>query len=409
MRHLLWIALQLLLSYTQADDRQLQSSTPRVIAEAYECDEYLEMLSEEERLAYKPVGYEIRVCVRPVTPTRNRGIVMRTLDDFTWYKSFGSMVQSAIKNKVDQPRTLAVCIPGRVICTFKTKLYDDFFYGDTNGTVVGTGTVSMQVQGDDDNPEIRRQLGADQNGIFQTVVEWTAGRKLQVGSAFGGYAGSSGVTLEFYVNRRSPPKDFVPYTDEDISTWWEDSPTWLKVLVILGAIIIFLMGCCLCCMCLWSIRESIRDRNDEERRAKELDDDEGQEQAPPVVQINPPVNVGNSAWDEYEPSDSEEPTTDATPTDNDICFDADEHPGTKAMHKAVKKTIKKYPNEEYSPEQYQHIKKQLTGRKFFICDDEHNPDVWREVQKTELVDLLRKEYEDMKQRNDPSDSMVVID
>lgn len=398
------------LSFGYGDDRQLQSNTPRVIAEAYECDEYLEMLSDEQRKAYKPVGYEIRVCVRPVTPTRNRGIVMRTLDDFTWYRSYGSTVQPAILNKADQPRTIQVCIPGRVICSFKTKLLDDFFYGETNGTVVGSGTVSMQVEGDDDNPEIRRRLGADSNGIFQTEIEWITNRNLQVGSALGGYAGSSGVTVEFNVDRQAPPDDFVPYTEDDITSWWEDSPTWLKALVILGAIIVFLMGCCLCCMCLWSIRESMKDRNDEERKAKELEEDEAQqEQAPNVVVMNPVNGDAASPWDLYEPSESEEPTSGVQPTDNDVCFDADQHPGTKAMHKAVKKTLKKYPTEEYSPEIYRHIKNQLSGRKFFVCDDENNPDVWREVQKNELAELLQKEFEDLRQKQDPSTSMVVID
>lgn len=379
------------------------ASTPRVIAEAYECDEYLEMVSEQERKAYKPIGYEIRVCVRPVTPTRNRGIVMRSIDDFTWYKSMGSTVQSAVKDRLDQPRTLAVCIPGRVICTLKTKLIDDFFYGGQNGTIVGTGTVSMQVDGHEDNPEIRRLLGADENGIIPAMVEWSNERNLQTGSALGGFAGASGVKVEIYVDRKQPPKNFVPYSEDDVSSWWDDSPTWLKVLVILGAIIIFLMGCCLCWMCLWSIRESMKDKD------KELDDDDQREQAP--VQINPPVGVGTSPWDQYEPSDTEDGTIDPNvqPTDNDICFDADQHPGTKAMHKAVEKTVKKYPTEEYSPEQYRHIKKQLPGRKFFVCDDENQPDVWREVQKDELADLLRKEYEDMQQRKSPSDALAVID
>lgn len=380
------------------------ASTPRVIAEAYECDEYLEMVSEQERRAYKPIDYEIRVCIRPVTPTRNRGIVMRTIDDFTWYKSMGSTVQSAVRNKLDQPRTLAVCIPGRVICSFKTKLIDDFFYGSTNGTIVGSGSVSMQVDGHEDNPEIRRQLGADENGIIPAMVEWNDGRNLQTGSALNGFAGSSGVKLEIYVDRKEPPKNFVPYSEDDVSSWWEDSPTWLKVLVILGAIIIFLMGCCLCWMCLWSIRESMNDKD------KDFDDDEQLEQAP-GVQVNQPVGVGTSPWDQYDPSDTEDATIDPNvqPTDNDVCFDADQHPGTKAMHKAVTKTVKKYPTEEYSPEQYRHIKKQLPGRKFFVCDDENQPDVWREVQKDELAELLRKEYEDMQQRQGPSDALTLID
>lgn len=395
-----WLAVVLLLGVIagaeseQHDDRQLQSSNPRVVAEAYECDEYLRELPQAERDAYKPLGYEVRVCIRPTRPTRNRGIVMRSIDDFTWYKALGTIVQPAVVKKADVSRTLQLCIPGRVVCTLKTKLFDDFFYNPTNATVVGTGTVSMQVQGDDSNPTIRRQLGADENGIFQTVVEWTIGhRGLQVGSALGGYAGSSGVSLELNVDRREPPDDFVPFVEEDVTSWWEDSPTWLKVLVIAGAIILFLMGCCLCVMFCWAFREYVQDEKD---KSKNLDDDVEEQFPKAGVTVNPPVN----AWDDYDQTETadENRAPDGTqPTDKDICFDADKHPGTKAMHAAVDKTLKKYPTAEYSPEQYRHIKKQLPGRRFFVCDDSDYPNLWREVAKSELVQLLQNEF-DQKQR-----------
>lgn len=410
---------------TEGDDRRdLQSSNPRVIAEAYECDEYLQILPEEVRKAPKPLGYEIRVCVRPTTPTRNRGIVMRSVDEFTWFKSFGSTVQPAISKKADLPRTLQVCIPGRTVCSFKTSLLDDFFYGEKNGTVAGTGSASMQVQGDDDNPTIRRQLGADENGIFQAAIQWTPiggrqRRELQVGSALGGFAGSSGIKLEFNVDALAPPDNFVPYQEEDISTWWEDSPTWLKVLIIVGAVILLMMGCCLLFMCIWSIRECMREEIEKDKAReleRELDEQQQQEQAPVdgdgnLVIIKPAVGAGNSAWEQYEPTETEDDNANTDPsvqpTDKDVCFDADQHPGTKAMHAAIKKTLKKYPTEEYSPEQYRHIKKQLPGRKFFVCDDEDHPDVWREVPKSELVDLLKKEFEDIRKQEQGTERLAI--
>jgi hypothetical protein len=403
------------------EHRELQSSTPRVIADAYECDEYLQILPEAQRKAFKPLGYEIRVCVRPNTPTRNRGIVMRTIDEFTWFKSFGATVQPAITNKADLSQTLQVCIPGRQICSFKTTLLDDFFYGETNGTVVGTGQASMQVANSDANPTIRRQLGADENGIFQAAIQWTMGgqqqRELQVGSALGGFVGQSGIKLEFNVDARPPPDNYVPFVEEDISTWWEDSPTWLKVLIIAGACVLLLMGCCLCFMCMWSIRECLRDEVEKDK-AKELDEQQANpEQAPEGggVHINPPAGAGNSAWEQCDPDATEAEDEAANqgdpslqPTDKDVCFDADEHPGTKAMHVAVKKTLKKYPTVAYSPVQYRHIKKQLPGRKCFVCDDEDHPDVWREVPKSELVELLKKEFEDLQQQQQQATETLVV-
>jgi len=375
----------------EEDHRELQNSNARVVAEAYECDQYLNELPLAVRNAYKPLGYEIHVCMQPQTPTLNRGVWMRSIDDFTWYKAQGSVTQTAVVNGMDQNRSLQVCIPGRPICSLKTKLLDYFFYNQENATVVGIGTVSMQTN---PSPTSRRQLGADENGIFQATVEWTigAGRDLQSAVGLGGFAGSSGVELQFNVDKLLPPPDFVPYKPDQATSWWHDSPTWLKVLVILGAILIVVMGCSLCMMCFWALRENSKDEV-EDKHAKEMEEEDAhQEQAPHAV----PVFAANPTWSNYDPeSERFDPVPEGTqPTDKDICFDADEHPGTKAMHAAVQKTLKKYPNTEYSPEQYRHIKKQLAGRRFFVCDDEDYPDVWREVPKAELVELLRKEFED---------------
>jgi hypothetical protein len=81
---------------------------------------------------------------------------------------------------------------------------------------------------------------------------------------------------------------------------------------------------------------------------------------------------------------------DPIPEVDDVCFDADDHPGTVAFLKAVKKSLKKFADEDYSPSIYRAIKKQLPDRKFFICDDEDEPNKWRETSKSELIDLFWK-------------------
>ena len=86
------------------------------------------------------------------------------------------------------------------------------------------------------------------------------------------------------------------------------------------------------------------------------------------------------------------------PMDEDICFDADDHPGTMDLHDAMRFTMGEFPDSEYGPPIYRHIKKQLPNRKFFVVDDADQPDVWREVGKKELIDLFRKEYEDIQQQ-----------
>ena len=86
----------------------------------------------------------------------------------------------------------------------------------------------------------------------------------------------------------------------------------------------------------------------------------------------------------------------ALPDDDDVCFDADDHPGTQAFLAAVKKSLKKHRDEEFSPKVYRAIKKQLPNRRFFICDDEDHPDLWREVNKSELINLFWKFFDEEK-------------
>ena len=87
---------------------------------------------------------------------------------------------------------------------------------------------------------------------------------------------------------------------------------------------------------------------------------------------------------------SEEPL----PEDADVCFDAGDHPGTVAFLKAVRKILKKFADEDFSPPIYRAIKKLLPDRKFFICDDEDELNKWREPSKSELIDLFWKYYDE---------------
>jgi len=243
-------------------ERQLQSSTTRVIAEAYECDDYLNALSDDESLALmKTVGYEIRVCIRPTTPTLQRGIVMKSIHDFQW--SHGSTIQPAILKGYDLPRTLHVCVPGRQVCSFKTRFIDDFFYGESGVMVTGTGTVSMQeaVALNQSDTEQRRHLGMDKDDILQAMVKWTDDRTLQAWSTYDGFSGTSEVKMSF--NLEVFPS-LPSATKDDRPTWWQDSPSWLKALVIGMAIILAVVGCCLSFVSYMVVQDCMGERVDEE-------------------------------------------------------------------------------------------------------------------------------------------------
>ena len=99
----------------------------------------------------------------------------------------------------------------------------------------------------------------------------------------------------------------------------------------------------------------------------------------------------------------------STPRQDDVCFEAEEHPGTEAFQEAVQQTLYSLGPSSYTPVVYKNIKRQLSGRRFYVCDDYNDEsddesdddstskkNEWREVTKRELIDLFRKYYEDKK-------------
>lgn len=94
-------------------------------------------------------------------------------------------------------------------------------------------------------------------------------------------------------------------------------------------------------------------------------------------------------------SDSSDEETDI-PCEEDVCFEYEGHPGTDAFMDAIRKTLYNIGPAAYSPRVYRQIKRQLPGRRFFVCEDDSKPDDWREVKKSELIDLVWKYYEDGK-------------
>eukprot|EP00536_Pseudo-nitzschia_multiseries_P010649 jgi/Psemu1/67521/estExt_Genemark1.C_3330025 len=99
--------------------------------------------------------------------------------------------------------------------------------------------------------------------------------------------------------------------------------------------------------------------------------------------------------------DSDDAESD-TPRAKDICFEAEEHPGTQAFLGALEKTLEDLGPISYSPTVYKHIKRQLSGRNFFVCDvskEERNADTtnkqydWRKIERRELIEAVRLYYD----------------
>jgi hypothetical protein len=399
--------------------RELQSSAPRVIAEAYECDDQNQEIQAGEP---REIGYEIRVCVTPNTPTRQRDVFVRSIETFTFSQQGGDASQRVIESRVEvDTNTLLLCLPGSLVCSFKTRLSDELFHDNVNGTISGSGEVAMQFG-----------TGLAARMLRAQVVP----RTLQLAGVQGGFAGISSVKMELSArNAPARPADESIFVNEDVDKQWEGTPILLKILLIAGGVAFFACCVCACCVCGLLVSQSLDSskNEDDERRSSERNvykeeppqshwagsnhsssgypiqndcnversadtsssstekDEENQQtptrrftEAPQPRQALPP-QIEESSGDE-----TELPTE---PTDMDVCFDADEHPGTTAFIKALKSSLCKFSDEEYGPPIYRFVKKQLPDRRFFICDDEDAPDVWREVTKKELIELVGTQFD----------------
>jgi hypothetical protein len=230
--------------------RILQSSAPRVVAEAYECDE------NEERIAAdvifpKRVGAEIRVCIAPNTPTRYRGVFIRSIQDFTFFKNGGTASQVVIADGVesDARLTLLLCIPGAEICSFKTTLEPELFFGGTDGNITGTGQVAMQ-EGHLDRRQRRQLLTADTTDapLLRGTIQWRGGRQAQVADVADNFAGLSNVKMEFSF-KKATKQEQADALGKQTESWWASKPPLLRIFIMV-IIISTILGCC-CCGLSW--------------------------------------------------------------------------------------------------------------------------------------------------------------
>lgn len=95
-----------------------------------------------------------------------------------------------------------------------------------------------------------------------------------------------------------------------------------------------------------------------------------------------------------------------TPRKHDVCFDSEDHKGTKAFVKAIQQTLEELGPVPYSPAVYKNIKRQLPDRRFYLCDQELGDAKakamkkyeWREASKREIIDIFWKYYEEEKSK-----------
>ena len=129
-------------------DRLVRTANQVYLVEAYRCKttETDNLPDEEDSDVAINQGTVVRVCVMPDADARADGIYMRSVDDFTWSRTFPNVVnQPAIVGRNVVARndlTTLVCDPGDLYCSFETILFAAFY--TTAGAVAGSGVASMQ-------------------------------------------------------------------------------------------------------------------------------------------------------------------------------------------------------------------------------------------------------------------------
>jgi hypothetical protein len=109
-----------------------QSSTPRVIADVFECDpETLRPLADgDETLPPRVSTHVFNFCIEPNLPTLNRGIVLASVNNFGFLKDETEISQLLIDDGskvVDPNYTRLDCTRGATTCTVSTTLRPEFF------------------------------------------------------------------------------------------------------------------------------------------------------------------------------------------------------------------------------------------------------------------------------------------
>jgi hypothetical protein len=407
-------------------------------AEAFRCDVDNNPIPMKEKLRR---GQQVKICVQPNFEASRAGVFMNSIESFSYGREHDDLTQVAIDSKghgSDDGSTQVDCSSGRKICSFQTMLGNDFF---TEGAqLVISGIANLQ-------------FGAHQNQRQQDLLQSDdAWRRDDLG-----FAGRSAVDGYFGIVNYRVQKDTEPFTILGLN------PTQMKILY---ATVGLLLGLCLlCCLlsCCFMCRGRRRRKEEEKENVPSNISYEGTSEHQIDSRSASLEEERTSGFDEIEPDDreyweersqmssnvipkdrsarsrstrsrdtqkrkkngsargdrsmmndysdsheaSENGEVSTTPRETDVCFDADEHPGTEAFLDAVRQTIAALGPVPYSPAVYKSIKRQVPGRRFFVCDDYDDKEEsdtfsnekeyeWRQVEKRELVDLFWKYYEEEK-------------
>ena len=146
------------------------------------------------------------------------------LNSFKFYKKNidHTVTQLTVDSGSQVDGTKLFCIRGSELCSFVTKLKDNFFTID--GVVQGIGSVAMQYGGNE-----RRELEISLRGRRETQE----------------FAGTAPVGIEFAVedgwNKKALKEAKFTFQEH-----WNESPAYIQGLYVTGILVLLLLICCFC-------------------------------------------------------------------------------------------------------------------------------------------------------------------
>jgi hypothetical protein len=345
---------------------------------AWECNESnREIVSADS----KKEGASVRMCVSPTFEAMEAGASMWSVEWWTWQRK--NFTQPAVVEQGEEAPdglTLQLCDRGADVCVFQTRLRPEFF-NDT-GAMTGSGHCwitfgsGFRVPGRIEVEEDPGVAGVKINPLVDPL-----------------YAGSNDIGMIFAVTGNYTIIELKCEEDHELKKWWkeEDDQTrlgYIAIMVATGASV------CCCFMCaLLSNRRRTEEKNGENGNIvinvgiQETHNSENR------THNHKEERTSRSSLETEESSKSMGSIPERKrskggdgPNADDVCFDDNDHSGTRAMAKVVRKYVRENPKASYGPPSYQIIKGLLDDRCFYIRAKPSSP--WREASKKEIISEL---------------------
>jgi hypothetical protein len=368
-------------------------------AEVYECDWRNQEITS---LAPRTDGASIRICIRPNEIARSLGIKINKIVSWNFTRTDLNLMQWAVEPDAIQATdglTVLTCLPGSDVCAFRTQLMSNFF--DVDGILSGVGSVWLE---------------------FGSTGVTSINRRRAQEVPFN-FAGASPVDLDTSVIYQEQHTAVCEY-EQLFSEWWIEEEintryTYIGIVAGTAAALACLLLACAVCPC-FRRRGDKTDGDQDIQVNLDLKSDKKQENTSSTTQNNEEsrsivsgatdhstlaasktedeeMGLGSSRKKRKGSSALVLPTGDVqedyTPDIDDVCFDEENHPGTKHFIRVIREIIMENPDVKYSPTTFKAIKKGLKGRRLCKMTTKGR---YREPSKDRLIDLCGIAFKEQK-------------